>query len=113
MQFFAKTISVFMFGTKLAQCADSKVVDLGGQLYFPEDAVNWNCLRVNTEPLSCVWKGGGEYFDFCHQGKQIARIAWRYSQPKESLNYLKRYVSFDHRATTLKRSRHLPKWLPV
>ena len=72
--------------------------------YFPQNDVNWDYLRENSNSSHCPLKGDARYFDFHDGDKVIENIAWSYPAPISVASSIRGYVAFDSRLSLCKQT---------
>ncbi len=48
-------------GKVIAEC--EQPIEVEGNLYFPPESVNRECLRASSTRTRCPWKGEAHYYD--------------------------------------------------
>ncbi len=79
-------------GVVLAQSDTFKTVD--GNVYFPRETLNWQCLRESSKRSNCPRKGVARYFDVVVDGDVNAEAAWCYPDPKPVARDIAGHVAF-------------------
>ncbi|MFG0329123.1 MAG: DUF427 domain-containing protein [Phycisphaerales bacterium] len=75
--------------------ADSdKVIELEGNVYFPEESVRVDYLRESEERTSCPWKGDACYYNVVVGDQTAENAAWSYQEPKPKANQIKGHIAF-------------------
>jgi uncharacterized protein (DUF427 family) len=63
--------------------------------YVPRDDVRMDALRPSDGRTTfCEWKGQATYFDLTAGGRESARAAWTYEDPREAFAPIAGYVAF-------------------
>ena len=72
------------------------IAHVEGNIYFPNDAVNWDYLRHSRDvPITfCHWKGFSSYFDVIVDGEKNIGAAWRYEEQYEEVSLIKDHIAF-------------------
>jgi uncharacterized protein (DUF427 family) len=81
-------------GAVLAQSDAFETVE--GNVYFPREALNWECLRDSATRTSCPRKGMARYFDVVVDGEVNTDAAWYYPEPKPVAQGIAGHVAFWH-----------------
>ena len=76
----------------LAESDDIEVVE--GNIYFPPDSVNKECLEKSDNQTSCAWKGMASYYSVVVGGETNTDAAWYYPEPSAAAMKIKDYVAF-------------------
>lgn len=79
-------------GQVLAESND--VVEVEGNLYFPESSVNREYLRPSSTTSTCPWKGVAKYYTVEVEGQENPDAAWYYPAPKAAARKIKGRVAF-------------------
>lgn len=79
-------------GRTIAESDDTVVVE--GNHYFPEGAVDRDCLRPSETHTLCPWKGVASYYDVVVDGKVNRDAAWYYPEPKEAARMILGRIAF-------------------
>jgi uncharacterized protein (DUF427 family) len=87
-------------GTVIAEAAESALVPIEGNWYFPPSAVTGATLRDSATLYICPWKGRAQYHDVIIDGNVSRDAAWSYPVPKASAidtvgSDFAGYVAFD------------------
>lgn len=69
--------AVLSDGTVVAEAAESELIKIEGNWYFPPASVDGDLLEKTDTPYTCPWKGEAQYFSV--QGLQDR--AWSYPTP--------------------------------
>jgi len=66
----------------IAEASESEVLQIEGNVYFPNEKVNHDFLISSDTHTTCPWKGEASYYSV-KVGEEInADSAWYYSSPK-------------------------------
>lgn len=79
-------------GAVLAQSDAFKMVE--GNVYFPRDALNWECLRESSTHTDCPRKGMARYLHVVVDGAVNADAGWYYPEPKPAAHDIAGHVAF-------------------
>jgi uncharacterized protein (DUF427 family) len=79
-------------GSVVAESSDT--IEVEGNTYFPEAAVNHDFLRPSASTSTCPWKGTAHYFTLAVGGKENPDAAWYYPEPKAAAKQIKGRVAF-------------------
>ena len=71
-------------GTVLAEAAESDLVEIEGNWYFPPSAVVPGVLSESPTPYTCPWKGRCQYWDVTTPAGTRSDGAWSYPEIKAS-----------------------------
>lgn len=69
-------------------------IQVEGNSYFPEDAVNKDYLKPSQHQSVCPWKGTASYYDIVVDGETNKDAAWHYLEPKDAAKDIKGKVAF-------------------
>jgi uncharacterized protein (DUF427 family) len=67
--------------TVLAEAADSDLVRIEGNWYFPPSSVVPGVLTTSPTPYTCPWKGVCQYFTVVTEDGERPDRAWSYPEP--------------------------------
>jgi uncharacterized protein (DUF427 family) len=70
--------------TVLAEAAESDLLRIEGNWYFPPSAVTPGALTESATPYTCPWKGAAQYFDVVTPAGTSRDGAWSYPVLKPS-----------------------------
>jgi uncharacterized protein (DUF427 family) len=70
------------------------VVEVEGNLYFPEAAVEREFLRPSASSSTCPWKGTARYYSLEVDGLENPDAAWYYPDPKAAARQIKGRMAF-------------------
>ena len=79
-------------GSVIAESNDT--VEVEGNIYFPEAAVDQKFLRPSVTRSVCPWKGTARYYSLTVGGKENPDAAWSYPEPKVAAKQIKGRVAF-------------------
>jgi len=79
-------------GTVIAESSDT--VEVEGNHYFPEDAIQRKYFRESGTQTNCAWKGTASYYNVEVDGKVNPDAAWYYLAPKAAAAEIKNHVAF-------------------
>lgn len=65
-------------GTVVAEAAESDLVRIEGNWYFPPAAVTEGALRESPTAYTCPWKGAAQYWHVVTPGGTTTDGAWSY-----------------------------------
>lgn len=71
-------------GTVIAEAAESDLVRIEGNWYFPPSAVAPGALTESPTAYTCPWKGPAQYFDVVTPAGTRPDGAWSYPDLKPS-----------------------------
>jgi uncharacterized protein (DUF427 family) len=71
-------------GTVIAEAAESEVLHIEGNVYFPPSSVHPEFLTASPTPYTCPWKGECQYFTVTVDGQPLPDRAWSYPTPHPS-----------------------------
>lgn len=71
-------------GRVIAEAADSDVVSIEGNSYFPPGSLAPDVLTPSPTPYTCPWKGKAQYWDVATPDGPAADGAWSYPEPNAS-----------------------------
>ncbi|QGQ19861.1 DUF427 domain-containing protein [Cellulomonas sp. JZ18] len=71
-------------GTVLAEAAESDVLHIEGNVYFPPASVRTDLLETSPTPYVCPWKGECQYWSVRDGDELRADQAWSYPHPYPS-----------------------------
>ena len=67
-------------GTVIAEAADSDVISIEGNWYFPPAAIKPGFLEESPTPYTCPWKGACQYYTVTVEGERLPDRAWSYPE---------------------------------
>jgi len=70
------------------------VVNVEGNIYFPEGSVNKEFLKDSDTNTVCHWKGTASYFTIDVDGKTNVDAAWYYPEPRPLADGIKGRIAF-------------------
>jgi uncharacterized protein (DUF427 family) len=79
-------------GAVLAQSDAFETVE--GNVYFPRDALNWECLRDSASRTNCPRKGIARYLHVVVDGKINTDAAWYFPEPNPVAESIAGHVAF-------------------
>lgn len=79
-------------GTILAESSWTEIV--GGDHYFPPDALRPEYFKPSATRTVCPWKGEASYYTVVVDGRRNEDAAWYYPEPKEAARRIKGFVAF-------------------
>ncbi len=79
-------------GMVVAESDDTVIVE--GSHYFPESALNRDCVTFSNHKTSCPWKGQASYYSLLVNGEMNTDAAWYYPEPKNDADAIKDRVAF-------------------
>ncbi|MEM6632405.1 MAG: DUF427 domain-containing protein [Bacteroidota bacterium] len=63
--------------------------------YIPPEDIQMQYLQSNAQRNTfCEWKGMASYYDWVHEKKRQARVAWFYPTPSNSFEEIRDYLAF-------------------
>ncbi|WEK61619.1 MAG: DUF427 domain-containing protein [Candidatus Microbacterium colombiense] len=68
-------------GTVIAEAAESDLVKIEGNWYFPPASITSGVLVESPTPYTCPWKGAAQYFSVQADGTLHKDLAWSYPTP--------------------------------
>lgn len=71
-------------GTVIAEAADTELIKIEGNWYFPPESVNSAFLVESATPYTCPWKGECQYFSVKSGDAVLQDRAWSYPHPYET-----------------------------
>lgn len=83
----------------IAEAEREDLIYIEGNWYFPPSALNQEFLSKSDTPLTCPWRGVGQYFNV-GQGDNVSQdSAWSYvAPPQTAIDIVKKdftnYVAF-------------------
>lgn len=72
----------------------NKTIEIEGNHYFPENAINPEYLRESKTKTYCPWKGEASYYNIEVNGRVNREAAWYYASPKKEAERIKGYIAF-------------------
>jgi len=93
-------------GVVVADAADSDLVTIEGNYYFPPSSLTAGAFSNSATPYTCPWKGVALYHDVSADGSTHHDAAWSYPDPyAASFDKVGRdysgYVAFDAAQVTV------------
>jgi len=79
-------------GVVLAESED--LVNIEGNYYFPEEALQKQYFKTSNTETTCPWKGKAAYYTLEVDGKENKDAAWYYPQPKDAAKAIENRVAF-------------------
>ena len=79
-------------GAVLAESDETVVV--GGNHYFPADAIRREYFRESSTHTTCPWKGEASYYDVVVGGEVNRDAAWYYPRTKDAAKEIEGRVAF-------------------
>jgi uncharacterized protein (DUF427 family) len=79
-------------GVVVAESDDTVLVE--GNHYFPESALNRDCVTFSNHKTSCPWKGEASYYSLLVNGELNTDAAWTYRDPKPEAENIRERVAF-------------------
>lgn len=79
-------------GVVLAE--SDEVIELEGNLYFPQESIHSEYFRESDKHTTCAWKGVASYYDIIVDGERNAAAAWTYPDPSEAASQIQGYIAF-------------------
>lgn len=79
-------------GTVIAESDD--IVEVDGNLYFPEDSLDRAAFTDSPSTTVCGWKGTANYFHLENDGERATDAAWVYRSPKAGAIELRDRIAF-------------------
>ena len=71
-----------------------EIINVEGNMYFPEESVNREFLKDSYTHTVCHWKGTASYYTLDVDGKTNADAAWYYPEPKPLADVIKGRIAF-------------------
>lgn len=68
-------------GTVIAEAAESELIKIEGNWYFPPSSIVDGFLTTSPTPYTCPWKGECQYFTVTVDGQAMPDRAWSYPTP--------------------------------
>lgn len=68
-------------GKVIADAADSDVISIEGNSYFPPSALTADVFSDSPTAYTCPWKGVAQYHDVSAGGSNHHDAAWSYPSP--------------------------------
>lgn len=65
-----------------------------GNIYFPPDSVNRDCLKESATHTTCPWKGIASYYTLVVGGAENRDAAWYYPDPKPAAAQIRGHIAF-------------------
>lgn len=84
--------TAFWCGKKIAESSDC--IEIEGNLYFPESAVQMELLKPSNHTSACPWKGLAHYFHLEVDGMRNENAAWYYPNPKPAAEQVTGRIAF-------------------
>ncbi len=93
-------------GTTVAEAADSDLISIEGNYYFPPSSLAADAFTDSATPYTCPWKGVARYHDVAVDGSPHHDAAWSYPEPYAgSFDRVGKdfsgYVAFDKSQVTI------------
>jgi len=79
-------------GAVLAE--SNETIDVEGNHYFPQAAINREFFRESATNTICGWKGTASYYDVIVNGATNKDAAWFYPTPKPEAREIENHVAF-------------------
>ena len=79
-------------GKVIAEASQTDII--GGNHYFPADALHREYFQPSETRTTCSWKGQAHYYTLNVDGKQNADAAWYYPEPKSAAQQIAGKVAF-------------------
>ena len=79
-------------GRVLAESEDIVVVE--GNSYFPESALDRQCVIPSATTTTCPWKGTAHYYTIMVDGQENRDACWFYPAPKPAASQIMGRVAF-------------------
>jgi uncharacterized protein (DUF427 family) len=79
-------------GRVIAESDDT--VEVEGNIYFPQTAIDPAILKPSATTSVCPWKGTAHYYTLAVDGKENPDAAWYYPEPKTAAKQIKGRVAF-------------------
>jgi len=79
-------------GRVLAESEDIVVVE--GNSYFPESALDRQCVIPSATTTTCPWKGTAHYYTIMVDGQENRDACWFYPEPKPAASQIMGRVAF-------------------
>ena len=79
-------------GRILAESDDIVVVE--GNCYFPESALDRDCIVPSATTTICPWKGTAHYYTIVVDGQENHDACWFYPEPKPAASQILGRVAF-------------------
>jgi uncharacterized protein (DUF427 family) len=79
-------------GAVLAQSTAFKTVE--GHVYFPREALNWQCLTESSTRIHCPRKGVARHLHVVVDGEVNADAGWYFPEPKPAARSIAGHVAF-------------------
>ncbi|MBT8131795.1 MAG: DUF427 domain-containing protein [Gammaproteobacteria bacterium] len=70
------------------------IVELEGNLYFPESSLKSSFFSASSKTSHCPWKGTASYLDVTVDGETNAAAAWFYPKPRKAAEEIRDRVAF-------------------
>lgn len=70
------------------------LVEVEGNLYFPQDGVDYSHLAPSEHTSHCPWKGTASYYHVEVDGQRNENAAWYYPDPKPEAAQIKNRIAF-------------------
>jgi uncharacterized protein (DUF427 family) len=99
-------MKVTINGSVVAEAADSDLITIEGNYYFPPSALSAEAFSDSPTPYTCPWKGVAQYHDVSVAGATHHDAAWSYPTPypasfdRVGQDY-SGYVAFDKKQATI------------
>lgn len=68
-------------GTVIAEAAETDLIKIEGNWYFPPSAISPGVLVESPTPYTCPWKGVCQYYSVQLDGETHPDRAWSYPNP--------------------------------
>jgi uncharacterized protein (DUF427 family) len=93
-------------GTVVADAADSDLIAIEGNEYFPPSSLTSQAFSDSSTPYTCPWKGVAQYHDISVNGSVYHDAAWSYPDPYPASfdrvgHDYSGYVAFDKQQVTV------------
>jgi uncharacterized protein (DUF427 family) len=79
-------------GRILAESED--IVVMEGNSYFPESALDRDCIVPSATTTICPWKGTAHYYTIVVDGQENHDACWFYPEPKPAASQIMGRVAF-------------------
>ena len=102
-----ETMKAIIDGAVVANAAESDLISIEGNYYFPPSSISPGVLSDSPTPYICPWKGVCQYHDISvHGGATHHDAAWSYPDPyPASFDRVGRdysgYVAFDKKQVSI------------
>lgn len=76
-----ETMKVTIDDSVVAEAAESELISIEGNYYFPPASLAAGAFSDSTTPYTCPWKGVAQYHDVSAGGSTHHDAAWSYPDP--------------------------------